>query len=136
MFDLNADPGVGNLNVRAYLASIVGPRRVVHGQRAVRRVPLVGSIELYRNPDGKQAAYYEVWLPQASLAGLPGGGALLAFSSSSGGGESSYQILLTATQRFSGILIPTDGIYALAIADALGAPLVLPVSVVISTVVF
>lgn len=137
MFDLNADPGEGNLNVRAYLASIVGPRRVAHGQRYVKRVPLTGAVMLLRSTGtGKQATFFEVWLPQVSLA-LPGGGALLSFlSSDSGGPDNGYQIALTATQRYSGIILGDDQLYAAALADAAGGALAAPVSVVVTSVVF
>jgi hypothetical protein len=138
MFDLNADPGEGNLNARAYFASIVGPRRVVHGQRLVRRVPTTGTTQLLRSTGtGKQATYYEVWLPLSVLATLPGGGALFGFSSSdSGGAENNFQISITFTQRFTGILLGDDNLYIAALSDALGGPLVAPVSVVVSSVVF
>jgi hypothetical protein len=135
---LNQDPGSGNLNLRAYVASIVGPRRVVHGQRLVKRVPLVGAVQLLRSTGtGKQATFYEVWLPLSSLVALPGGGALFGFSpSDSGGAENNYQITLTFTQRFTGILLNDDNLYAAVLSDALGGPLAAPVSVVVSSVVF
>jgi hypothetical protein len=141
MFDFNQDPGEGNLNLRAYIASIVGPRRVVHGGRTVKRVPLGSSgkgIQLFKSTaTGKQATFYEVWLPQSSIAALPGGGAVIAFASSDqGGSEGAYQITLTATQRFLGVLLNDDAIYATALTDALGGALVTPVPVVISAVVF
>jgi len=138
MIDLNKDSGEGNLNTRAYVASLVGPRRVVHGQRNVKRVPLNGSILLSKSTNTSvQVTFFEVWLPRTSLLTLPGGGALLGFlSSDSGGPENSYQVVLTATQKFSGILMGDDQLYASALADALGGALVAPVSVVISTVVF
>jgi hypothetical protein len=81
--------------------------------------------------------FYEVWLPRSSLASLPGGGVLLSFQpSDSGGPENGYQILLTATQRFSGILLGDDQLYVAALTDALGAPLAAPVSIVVSSGVF
>jgi hypothetical protein len=137
MWDLNADPGEGNLNLRAFLASLVGPRRVAHGQRTVKRVPITGSAMLLRSTStGKQATYFEVWLPQVSLA-LPGGGALLSFlPSDSGGPDNGYQITLTAFQRYSGVILGDDQLYAAALADAAGGALVAPVSVVVTSVVF
>ncbi len=124
--------------MRAYVASIVGPRRVVHGQRQFKRVPIQGSLPLVKSTgSGPEVVYYEVWLPQSSLAALPGGGALLAFvSSDSGGPDNGYQIMLTATQRFSGILLGDDQLYVAALTDATGAPLIAPVSIVVSSVVF
>jgi hypothetical protein len=123
--------------MRAYIASLVGPRRVVHGQRKILRVPIQGSLALLKaTGTGPEVMFYEVWLPRVSLV-LPGGGALLAFQSSdSGGAENGYQIMMTATQRFSGILLGDDQLYAAALTDALGGALVTPVSVVVSSVVF
>jgi hypothetical protein len=141
VFDLNRDPGDGNLNLRAYVASLVGPRRIVHGAQAVKRVPPVAlgsNIQLYKSTaTGKQATYVEVWLPRSSISVLGGGGVFLALSSSKDGvGESSFQILLSATQRYSCVLLDDDGLYAAAVSDATGAALVVPAAVVISTVVF
>jgi hypothetical protein len=135
--DLNEDPGTGNLNVRAYYASLVGPRRIAHGQRTVKRAPTGGaSIQLLRNPSAPSVLFFEVWLPQQSLLLLPGGGALLSFSGTGDSGENGYQLILTATQRYSGVLIPDDQLFVAALADATGAPLAAPVSVVIASVGF
>jgi hypothetical protein len=141
MFDLIRDSGVGNLNLRAFLASLVGPRRIVHGGQAVKRVPEASNgsnIQLYKSTGtGQQATYVEVWLPQSSIAALPGGGAFLAFfSSKSGIGEASVQILLSPTQRFSVVLLDDDALYAGALTDAAGGALAAPVPVVVSSVVF
>ena len=135
MFDLNLDPGTGNLNVRAYLASVVGPRRVAHGRRTVKVVPQAQSLSMLGTPSGVEVAYFEVWLPLSSLLALGGGGAVVAFSSSENTGQDAFQILLTPSQRYSGVLLPDDQLYARAVSDALGAPIA-DVSLVISSVVF
>jgi hypothetical protein len=137
LFDLNEDSGTGNLNVRAYIASVVGPRRIAHGQRTVKRVSTQQTVSLLgATASGVEVAYFEVWLPQSSITALPGGGAFLAFSSSESAGQDAFQLLLSATQRYSGILLPDDQVYVQAVRDALGAPLAADVSIVVSSVVF
>lgn len=135
MLDLNQDPGTGNLSARAYMASLVGPRRIVHGRRTVKQITSARPTSLCGAASGVEVQYFEVWLPQDSIAALGGGGAFLAFSNNESTGQSAFQILLNATQRFSGVLLPDDQIYVSPVTDALGA--VLPaVSLVISSVVF
>ncbi len=65
--NLNDDPGTGNLNTRAYFASLVGPRRVVFGRRAVKRVGGVKGVELQKNGtrNGDECLYVECRLPQS-----------------------------------------------------------------------
>ena len=135
MIDLNQDPGRGNLNVRAYMASVVGPRRITHGRRAVKRAQSSKPTPLLGMPSGVEVIYFEVWLPQSSIAALPGNGAFLAFSSSESTGQDAMQILLSATQRFSGVLLPDDQIYVSSVTDAAGGALP-QVSLVVSSVVF
>lgn len=141
MFDLNKDPGAGNLNARAYFASLVGPRRILHGKRDVKRVPVAGTgkgISLYKSTgSGDQATYVEVWLPGSSILALPGGGAVIAFApSDQGAAQNAFQIVLTLTQRFQLVLLNDDAIYASAVSDAVGGVLAAPVPVVVSSVVF
>ena len=80
--------------------------------------------------------YFEIWLPQSSIAALPGGGAFIAFSSSETAGQNAFQLLLSATQRYSGILLADDQVYGQGLTDALGAPLAADVTVCLSSVVF
>jgi len=136
VFDLNQDPGTGNLNLRGYLAAVVGPRRVAHGRRNVKVVSLQSTTPLFGQTSGVEVAYVEVWLPQSSIAALPGGGAFLGFSSDDMSGQNAFQLLLSATQRYQGVILPDDQLYAQAVRDALGAPLAADVSVVVSSVVF
>jgi hypothetical protein len=136
VFDFNKDPGEGNLNLRAYLASVVGPRRLAHGQRKVTQVPVGSPVLLFGNRAQIEVSYVEVWLPQSSILALPGGGAYLGFASGESLGQSAVQILLNATQRFSSVLLPSDQVHAEAVSDANGGVLAASVPVVISTVVF
>lgn len=136
MLDLNQDPGTGNLNLRAYLAAVVGPRRIAHGLREVIQVSPNGPIQLFGNKPQIEVAYMEVWLPAQSLAVLPGAGVYLAIASSEGTGHNAIQFLLNAMQRFSAVLLPSDQIFAQAMADANGGALANPVPVVVSSVVF
>lgn len=141
MLDLNKDPGEGNLNLRAYYASIVGPRRILYGGRTVKRVPAAGGGKaalLFKSTGtGKQATFIEVWLPGSSILALPGAGAVIAFGSDDqDASQSAFQIVLTATQRFQCVLLDDDALYASAVTNAAGGALVVPVSVVVASVVF
>ena len=141
MLDLNQDPGTHNLNARAYYASLVGPRRILHGQRNVKNIPVAGSgkgLSLYKNTNsGQQATYVEVWLPGSSILALPGGGAVIAFApNDQDASQSAFQIVLTLTQRFSLVLLNDDALYASAVSDAVGGVLAAPVPVVVSSAVF
>lgn len=139
MYNLVADPGTGNLNLRAYVASVTGPKRIAYGAQSIKRVP-IGSpgVQLYKSTGtGQQATYVEVWLPASSIKAVGGVGAFIGVSSAKDGiGEASFQILLSATQRFSTVLLDDDSLYAVALADAAGGPLAAPVSVVVASVVF
>jgi hypothetical protein len=136
VFEFNEDPGTGNLSLRALLAALVGPRRIAHGRRTVKRIPLQQTIQMLTQPKGVEVNYFEVWLPTSSILALPGAGAFISFSSSENAGESAFQILLSSTQRYQGVLLPDDDLYAQAVSDAAGGPLAAPVPVVISSVVF
>lgn len=83
-----------------------------------------------------EVGYVEVWLPQSTIAALPGGGAYLGFSSSEGMGQSAYQLILGPGQRYSAVLLPSEQLFAEAVTDATGGGLAGPVSVAFSTVVF
>ena len=137
MWDLNADPGEGSLNARAYVASIVGPKRATHGQRAIRRVP-ANNTELLAKNSGKPPAvvYVEVWLPRQYV----GAGLRLLFSSSSDAGESGNLVTLVAfpgeMDRYRAILLTNEELYAQVVSDAAGNAVASPVSVVVSTVTF
>ncbi len=138
--DLDKDPGTGNLNVRAYLATLVGPGRVLFGQHPVKRLTFGKSYELAKNtvPNGMAAQYVEIWLTQAAIAALPSGGAFLSFSNAmlAPGAENSQQLLLSATQRFRCVLLSNEILYGAAMTDAAGGALAIPVSVVVASVTF
>lgn len=80
--------------------------------------------------------YFEVWLPQSSILALPGGGAFLGMMSGETGGQTAVQTLFNATQRYSGVLLPSEQVFAEAVTDALGGALAAQVPVVVSSVVF
>jgi hypothetical protein len=131
LIDLNADPGRGNLSARAYVASIVGPRRIVHGQKVVKRLTNENVAPLLSAVSGDTVMYFEVWLPQDG----PNGGAFVGFSDNESAGQNSFQLLVSAFQRYQGILLPDDQLYGQVITDAFGNPLP-NLSVIISSVVF
>lgn len=137
MFDFNRDPGEGNLSVRAYFAASIGPKRATHGQRSVKRVPLTDSVELAKNGSPSESVLYvEVWLPRQYV----GVGLRVLFSSSEGTGETGNLVTLLGApgeqDRYRAVLLPQEQLYAQAVTDALGNPLVGPVSLVVSTSVF
>jgi hypothetical protein len=94
-------------------------------------MPLLGAAS------GVEVQYFEIWLPQSTITALAavGGGAFVALSSSESTGQDAFQILLSATQRFAGVLMPDDQLYASCVSDANGGALP-QVSIVISSVVF
>ncbi|MFQ5339966.1 MAG: hypothetical protein ACE5F6_00310 [Anaerolineae bacterium] len=134
--DLNKDPGTGNLNLRACFAAIVGPSRVAHGRRSVVRVQAGRPVLILGNKTQEETMYFEVWLPQSSILALPGGGAFLGLMSGETGGQTAVQTLFNATQRYSGVLLPSEQVFAEAVTDALGGALAAQVPVVVSSVVF
>lgn len=141
MWDLIKDPGEGNLNLRAVLASIVGPYRVAHGSRTVKQVTQVGATatEIARNAArGKEVIYIEAWLPEQ----LQASGVWFLFSSSDQTGENAKLILLTAVpgqvqSRYQAVLLTNEQLYAQAVSEGSGAELPAGlVPLVISTVTF
>lgn len=138
-FDLDKDPGEGNLNIRAYLASVLGPRRVAHGTRSIVRVPTGNSEELAKNPSQQHQAYYvEVWTPPQVTAGVR-----MLFSSSESMGENGVLVVLgvgtypfSDLNKYKAVLLPSDHLYAQAVSDGAGNPIAGPVPVVVSKVVF
>ena len=139
MFDPNKDPGVGSLNLRAYVASVVGPKRAAFGQRSIRLVPPTQSAELAQNvAPNDQVDYVEVWIPNQLLAA----GLRILFSSSESMGETAELVALgvfvdnKVLDRYRTILLPKDQLYAQVISDLAGAPITDPVPVVVSKVTF
>lgn len=138
---LNKDPGKGNLNLRAYIASIVGPQRVAFGKRTVRRLPVNGSEEIVKNDaraEESVVVYVEVWVPHQILAT----GRRILFSSSDSMGENAELVVLgtfgdnKVLDRYRTVLLPKEQLYAQVISDATGNPVLNPTSIVISKVVF
>ena len=140
-FDLNQDPGRGNLNLRAYVAAVLGPRRIAHGNRAAKQVPFDGSVLIATNqPGGQEAMYVEVWVPQPPDELLQAS-ALVRFSGGEGVGTTGVveNLGTTHTLRYSCVLLPGEQLYAQALSSAnfvppLGAGV--PVPVIVAKVSF
>lgn len=137
-FDFDKDPGRGNLNVRAYIASIVGPKRAAHGQRVIKRAPRTRAVVLAKNSSkNKEVIYVEVWVPNQSIAG----GARVRFDSSGSMGETADLVTLGAfadnqsIDRYRAVLLPNEELYAQVISDEAGNPLD-NISLVVSKVTF
>ncbi len=123
--DLNKDPGNGNLNVRAYIASIVGPRRIANSVRSMKQVSVVngstGSNTQLASNGTKidSCVYVEVWLPQSALEAFPDG---IWFGFSGGGANleaTADRVLLSpvpgqSTARYHTLLLPQEKLYAVA----------------------
>lgn len=116
--DLIRDPGEGNLNLRAIVASLLGPRRIAHGRRRVVQVPPVQATQIAQNKaKNQQALYVEVWLPNQLL----GVGARILFSSSDSTGETAVlRLFATEEDRYQVVLLPQEQLYAQAVSDAAG----------------
>ena len=103
------DPGEGNLDVRAYIAAVVGPLRITQGQVRVLNLPTDVPVSVLQNP--KQVAYVSLSLPAAT----PGPTVVLV--SQSGGGINSLSVTLTNTQgpmsgvSFAQVLLPGESLY-------------------------
>lgn len=136
MIDLRAaigNPGTGETNIRALLASLIGPFRVAHGThqsyRLQRGTPvLVGG----NKSNAGQAAYCAFALRQ----GQGGVNAAVLFNSSSSMGAATTVPTVLAEAMgptvffaFSAILLPNDQIYAQLVDAALAQ-----IDLVVSTV--
>ena len=137
--DLIKDPGLGNLNLRAYVATVVGPRRIAHGQRRVHQLQVNQSTELAKNAGrGLEALYVEAWLPRQAVAV----GLQMLVSSSEGMGESAELVTLGVVgggailDRYRAVLLPNEQLYAQPLTDAAGQPLGDRTPLVVSTVFF
>lgn len=117
--DLNKDPGEGNLNLRAYIASLVGPRRVAHGARRTYVLTPGQAVQIgANNARDKEAVYLECWVPFSALVALGiGTGALVLFSDSENTGSGVLVNLSTVfpgqqNSRYSAVLLPDDVLFA------------------------
>jgi hypothetical protein len=140
-FDLNKDPGRGNLNLRAYVAAVLGPRRIAHGNRATKQVPWTESVLLATNqPNGQEAMYVEVWVPQSGDEG-PVAEAVVRFSGGEGVGTTGVVEILRATHtvRYSCVLLPGEQLYAQALRAIDFTPAIVsptPIPVIVAKVSF
>jgi hypothetical protein len=123
-FDLNVDPGEGNLNARAYVASLVGPRRVFQGQRKKRQLEVGRPTEIARNASPhKEAFFVSVWIPTTLPAAVAipfGVGLVFTFGSSEGLGDTSDVVTLfrggSEPNRYQTVLLPNEQLYGSVIA--------------------
>jgi len=139
--DLNKDPGLGNLNLRAFYASVMGPYRTTYGKRVMRRVAPNVSEELVKNgaPGDVEAVYVEVWLPNS----LQVAGRRILFSSSEGMGEIADHCILGAVvpglqsiDRYRAVLLPGDQLFAQVLSDAAGNLVTTQTPLIVSKVTF
>jgi hypothetical protein len=130
-FDFNKDPGTENLNLRAYFATIVGPRRMANSARSIKQGVVAGTGNagsLARNGSRQQECLYvEVWLPQKALADFPTG-LWVGFGSSDGVGDSADRVLLSpvagqSNSRYHSVLLPDDELFALVLSQGDGTAL-------------
>ena len=109
------DPGEGNLNLKAYIAAVLGPRRVAHGtSKQVKRLLEANSTKLVSaNPASGQVGFISV-----SLVGSNPGPLIALFDSQQDVGQNSVPTVLSNTLgasagvSFEGVLLPGDELYA------------------------
>lgn len=147
-FDLNVDPGEGNLNVRAYVASLVGPRRVFQGQRKKFSLQANRATEVARNASPHNEAFFvSVWLSGSGIAriapALPvGAGVTMLFSSSEGMGETSDTVTLfrggAQPNHYQTVLLPNDQLFASVLerTDGVAIPAGSLIPILVSQVAF
>jgi len=114
-YDPNEDPGRGNLNLRAYFASVVGPRRVAHGKRFVKLAPAEGSILLARNQVGlgDECLYVECTFPERLVDNTVVQSVSFRFSDSEDVGDNALLRALTPVfPAYQAVLLPGDELYA------------------------
>lgn len=138
MWDLNKDPGEGNLNLRAYIASLVGPRRVAYGQRRVYQVPAAQSVQIIKGVTGRQveAVYVEAWLPDS----VPGPVNFRFASQQDAIGETGVLVQLSNLPavpqvKYAAVVLPGENLYV-QLAVSAGFPAADPTPLVVSRVVF
>lgn len=130
LLDLNKDPGEGNTNLRAYIAAVLGPRRVAHGARRSFKLQKGKAILVCQNDAREhETVFFECWLAQGTT-GLGGSGAIVLFSSSEDMGNAVVVDLAQAgaapgqlSNHFSAVLLPQDELYAQLLSDAAGGAL-------------
>ena len=127
VLDLDKDPGEENLNLRAYIASLVGPRRVSYGATRMYTVPSGRSIQIGQNAArDHEAVYLHCWLPTQALAAVAGsGGAFFLFSDDDEAGDGQLVSLVPkqVNQFHSAVLLPQDQLFARLFSDFSGAML-------------
>lgn len=144
MINLNTDPGEGNLNLRAYIAAVVGPLRVPHGQRTTKQLQLLQAVQVAKNSSpGKEAFFVSAWLP--AIATLPAGvGLVIGFTSSESAGASADRVTLLPVipdqraNRYNAVILPSEQLYAWVISrsDGVAIPAGTTVPLIVSQVAF
>jgi hypothetical protein len=115
------DPGRGNLNIRAYIASVVGPRRVAHGQKIkldlVTQMPtkILGNTGVQANQG--VCAYVAVALLASDAVVRE---AMFSSGEMVGANTAIPSVMVNtmgpgAGNSFSAVLLPGDTLYAQAI---------------------
>lgn len=144
-FDLNEDPGRGNLNLRAYFAATVGRKRLAHAVRKVIVVPSRRAVLLARNQvggRGPQCMYVNCNIPERrDEEGFLISFANFRFSGGNDAGDNAvYRILQPIGSEFASyeeVLLPGEELYGqFARSDNLGDSDLLEFPLVVSTVSF
>jgi hypothetical protein len=144
LFDFNKDPGDGNLNARAYFASLVGPRRTAFGKSEIKRIlPAQGVLLQLNNSRAHECMYVECRLPAQTPDATP----MLFSSQQDAIGETGVLTVLstaifvpglgggTGALFYGAVLLPGDQLYA-QLAPIGGVLPVRPVSLNVITVTF
>lgn len=112
---IRIEPGTGNLDVRAYIAALLGPQRAAFGTKSFRTLSEGAGIRLGSNsPAGKQVSFIAVTLGGSDV----GGPRIAIFDGQSALGASSIPASLNRTlgsfagTGFSSVLLPGDELYA------------------------
>lgn len=141
-YDLNEDPGEGNLNLRAYIASVLGPKRAAHGARSEKQVRFDRGTLIAKNaPGGKQhqCLYVQCWMPGKKVGDLiDQTSGFFRFSSDENMGATSVMVQVFPNELFtySAVLLPNEQLYAQALQSF--SPPFFPnaLPLIISTVAF
>ena len=113
---LDIDPGEGNLNLKAYIAGVVGPKRVAFSAKQVKTLLEANSTKLINNnPQSGQVAFVSVSLVGPSAAATPA-----LFDSQQDVGQNSIPSFLSGTLgaasgiSFEAVLLPGDDLFGRA----------------------
>jgi|GEM_PF-3913460 len=112
---VDIEHGTGNLDVRAYIAALLGPQRAAFGNKGTRQLIEGQPTRLATNaPAGRQVSFIAVTL----LAADAGGPRIVMFDGESNLGSNSLPVTLDRTLGsyagvgFTSVLLPGDEVYA------------------------